>query len=77
VSKGSISSRRIPAASALFKITFASPYPFSWEIDASPHSHVRSITTDIGWKIDRGLAVFQWLDSRGVAVPMALDEWPK
>jgi hypothetical protein len=27
VSKGSISSRRIPATSALFKITLASPYP--------------------------------------------------
>jgi len=40
------------------------PTPFSWEIDASPHFHVRSITTDPGWKIslDRGLDVFQWFE---------------
>ncbi len=38
--------------------------PFSWEIDASPHFHARSITTDHGWKItlDRGLDVFQWFE---------------
>jgi hypothetical protein len=37
---------------------------FSWEIDASPHFHARSITTDHGWKItiDRGLDVFQWFE---------------
>jgi ATP-dependent Lon protease len=38
--------------------------PFTWEIDASPHSHARSITTDHGWKItlDRGLDLFQWFE---------------
>jgi ATP-dependent Lon protease len=38
--------------------------PFSWEIDASPHFHARSITTDHGWKItlDRGLDFFQWFE---------------
>jgi ATP-dependent Lon protease len=35
--------------------------PFTWEIDASPNFHARSITTDHGWKItiDRGLDLFQ------------------
>ncbi len=35
--------------------------PFSWEFDASPNFHARSITTDHGWKItlDRGLDLFQ------------------
>jgi ATP-dependent Lon protease len=34
---------------------------FTWEIDASPNLHARSITTDHGWKItlDRGLDLFQ------------------
>jgi len=38
--------------------------PFSWEIDASPHFHARSISTDHGWKItlDRGLDLFQWFE---------------
>jgi ATP-dependent Lon protease len=38
--------------------------PFSWEIDASPHFHARSITTDHCWKIslDRGLDVFHWFE---------------
>jgi hypothetical protein len=38
--------------------------PFSWEIDASPLFHARSITTDHGWRItlDRGLDVFQWFE---------------
>jgi ATP-dependent Lon protease len=38
--------------------------PFSWEIDASPHFHARSITTNTGWKIslDRGLDLFQWFE---------------
>lgn len=38
--------------------------PFSWEIDASPNFHARSITTDHGWKItlDRGLDLFQWFE---------------
>ena len=38
--------------------------PFRWEIDASPHFHARSITTDHGWKItlDRGLDLFQWFE---------------
>ena len=38
--------------------------PFTWEIDASPNFHARSITTDHGWKItlDRGLDFFQWFE---------------
>jgi ATP-dependent Lon protease len=38
--------------------------PFTWEIDASPNFHARSITTDNGWKItlDRGLDLFQWFE---------------
>jgi len=42
----------------------ATSTPFTWEIDASPHFHARSITTDHGWKItlDRGLDLFQWFE---------------
>jgi len=38
--------------------------PFSWEIDASPNFHARSISTSTGWKItlDRGLDLFQWFE---------------
>ena len=38
--------------------------PFTWEIDASPNFHARSISTDHGWKItlDRGLDFFQWFE---------------
>ncbi len=38
--------------------------PFTWEIDASPNFHARSITTSTGWKItlDRGLDLFQWFE---------------
>jgi ATP-dependent Lon protease len=38
--------------------------PFTWEIDASPNFHARSITTNHGWKItlDRGLDLFQWFE---------------
>jgi ATP-dependent Lon protease len=38
--------------------------PFTWEIDASPNFHARSITSDHGWKIslDRGLDLFQWFE---------------
>jgi ATP-dependent Lon protease len=38
--------------------------PFTWEFDASPNFHARSITTDHGWKItlDRGLDLFQWFE---------------
>lgn len=38
--------------------------PFSWEIDASPNFHARSISTNTGWKItlDRGLDLFQWFE---------------
>ncbi|MFM7549566.1 MAG: BREX system Lon protease-like protein BrxL, partial [Cyanobacteriota bacterium] len=34
--------------------------PFTWELDASPNFHARSITTNHGWKIslDRGLDLF-------------------
>ncbi|CAI8171751.1 MAG: Uncharacterised protein [Prochlorococcus marinus str. MIT 9215] len=39
--------------------------PFSFEFDASPNFHARSITTNHGWKIslDRGLDIFQWFES--------------
>jgi ATP-dependent Lon protease len=39
--------------------------PFSWEIDASPNFHARSLTTNTGWKIalDRGLDLFQRFES--------------
>jgi ATP-dependent Lon protease len=38
--------------------------PFTWEVDASPNFHARSITADHGWKItlDRGLDLFQWFE---------------
>jgi ATP-dependent Lon protease len=38
--------------------------PFTWELDASPNFHARSITTNHGWKItlDRGLDLFQWFE---------------
>ncbi|MBD2551312.1 BREX system Lon protease-like protein BrxL [Microcystis elabens FACHB-917] len=38
--------------------------PFTWEVDASPNFHARSITTSTGWKItlDRGLDLFQWFE---------------
>lgn len=38
--------------------------PFTWEVDASPNFHARSLTTDHGWKItlDRGLDLFQWFE---------------
>jgi ATP-dependent Lon protease len=38
--------------------------PFTWELDASPNFHARSITTDHCWKItlDRGLDLFQWFE---------------
>ncbi|MCP9899320.1 BREX system Lon protease-like protein BrxL [Cyanobium sp. Cruz CV13-4-11] len=38
--------------------------PFTWEIDASPNFHARSITASTGWKItlDRGLDLFQWFE---------------
>jgi hypothetical protein len=38
--------------------------PFTWEIDASPNFHARSISTDHGWQItlDRGLDLFQWFE---------------
>ena len=39
--------------------------PFSFEIDASPNFHARSLTTNTGWKIalDRGLDLFQRFES--------------
>ena len=42
----------------------ATSTPFTWEIDANPNFHARSITTDHGWKItlDRGLDLFQWFE---------------
>jgi ATP-dependent Lon protease len=50
--------------------------PFSWEIDASPNFHARSITTDHGWKItiDRGLDLFQWFDFSPFKAEAAVQE---
>ena len=50
--------------------------PFSWEIDASPNFHARSITTDTGWKItiDRGLDIFQRFETGPFSVEQAIQE---
>jgi ATP-dependent Lon protease len=50
--------------------------PFSWEIDASPNFHARSITTNTGWKIslDRGLDLFQWFESSPFNAAAAVQE---
>lgn len=49
---------------------------FSWELDASPNFHARSITTDTGWKImiDRGLDIFQKFESGPFSVEQAIQE---
>jgi ATP-dependent Lon protease len=49
---------------------------FSWEIDASPNFHARSIVTDTGWKIsiDRGLDLFQKFDGGAFSVEQAIQE---
>lgn len=45
---------------------------FTWDIDASPNFHARSIVTDTGWKIslDRGLDLFQRFDGG----PLSLEQ---
>jgi len=50
--------------------------PFTWEIDASPNFHARSITTDHGWKItlDRGLDIFQWFEFSAFKAEAAVQE---
>ena len=50
--------------------------PLSWEIDASPNFHARSITADNGWKIslDRGLDIFQWFEFSAFKAEAAVQE---
>jgi ATP-dependent Lon protease len=50
--------------------------PFSWEIDASPNFHARSITADNGWKIslERGLDIFQWFEFSAFKAEAAVQE---
>ncbi|PSI00757.1 BREX system Lon protease-like protein BrxL [Synechococcus lacustris] len=50
--------------------------PFSWEIDASPNFHARSITSDNGWKItlDRGLDIFQFFEFSTFKAEAAIQE---
>ena len=50
--------------------------PFTWELDASPNFHARSITTNHGWKIslDRGLDIFQWFESSAFNAATNLQE---
>ena len=50
--------------------------PFSFEFDASPNFHARSITTNHGWKIslDRGLDIFQWFESSAFNAASNLQE---
>ncbi|QNI65418.1 BREX system Lon protease-like protein BrxL [Synechococcus sp. A15-44] len=50
--------------------------PFSFEFDASPNFHARSITTNHGWKIslDRGLDIFQWFESSALNAATNLQE---
>jgi ATP-dependent Lon protease len=49
---------------------------FSWEVEASPNFHARSITTDTGWKIslDRGLDLFQKFESGPFSVEQSIQE---
>lgn len=49
---------------------------FSWEVEASPNFHARSITTDTGWKIslDRGLDLFQKYESGPFSVEQSIQE---
>jgi ATP-dependent Lon protease len=49
---------------------------FSWEIEASPNFHARSIITDTGWKIsiDRGLDLFQKFESGPFSVEQAIQD---
>ena len=50
--------------------------PFTWEIDASPNFHARSITTNHGWKItlDRGLDLFQYFEFSPFSAAAAVQE---
>jgi predicted ATP-dependent Lon-type protease len=50
--------------------------PFSWEIDASPNVHARSITTNHGWMItlDRGLNLFQGFEFSVLKAEAAVQE---
>jgi len=50
--------------------------PFSFEFDASPNFHARSITTNHGWKVslDRGLDIFQWFESSAFNAASNLQE---
>lgn len=49
---------------------------FSWEIEASPNFHARSITTDTGWKItlDRGLDIFQRFETGPLSLEQNIQE---
>ena len=49
---------------------------FSFEFDASSKFHARSITTNHGWKIslDRGVDIFQWLESSAFNAATNLQE---
>jgi len=49
---------------------------FSWELDASPGFHARSVVTDTGWKIsiDRGLDLFQRFESGAFAIEQGVQE---
>ena len=50
--------------------------PFTFEFAASPNLHARSITTNHGWKIslDRGVDIFQWLESSAFNAATNLQE---
>ncbi len=50
--------------------------PFTWEVEANPNFHARSVTTDTGWKIsiDRGLDLFQKFESGPFSVQQAIQE---
>ncbi|QNI68451.1 BREX system Lon protease-like protein BrxL [Synechococcus sp. BMK-MC-1] len=50
--------------------------PFSFEFDASPNFHARSLTTNHGWKVslDRGLDIFQWFESSAFNAATSLQE---
>jgi ATP-dependent Lon protease len=49
---------------------------FSWQLEASPNFHARSITTDTGWKItiDRGLDIFQKFETGPFSLEQAIQE---
>lgn len=49
---------------------------FTWELDANPNFHARSIMTDNGWKItiDRGLDLFQKYEGGAFSAEQAIQE---